>query len=63
LSPPFEGFYLKLSVAKVYEETMRIYPEEFKAKIIVRLLPSNNEYFSDVAKDNGTPTFIIPPSG
>jgi transposase-like protein len=55
MSPPFEGFYLKLSGAKVYEKTMRTYPEELKAKIIARLLPPNNEYIPDVAKETGIP--------
>jgi hypothetical protein len=55
LSPPFEGFYLKSSGAKVYVKTMRTYPEELKAKIIARLLPPNNEYIPDVAKETGIP--------
>jgi transposase len=55
LSPPFEGFYLKSSGAKVYEKTMRTYSEELKAKIIARLLPPNNEYIPDVAKETGIP--------
>ena len=55
MSPPFEGFYLKSSGAKVYEKTMRTYPEELKAKIIARLLPPNNEYVPDVAKETGIP--------
>lgn len=55
MSPPFEGFYLKLSGAKVYEKTMRTYTKELKAKIIARLLPPNNEYVSDVANETGIP--------
>jgi transposase-like protein len=55
MSPPFEGFYLKSRGAKVYEETMRTYPEELKAKIIARLLPPNNESVPDVAKQTGIP--------
>jgi transposase-like protein len=34
---------------------MRTYPEELKAKIIARLLPPNNEYIPDVAKETGIP--------
>ena len=34
---------------------MRTYPEELKAKIIARLLPPNNEYVPDVAKETGIP--------
>jgi transposase-like protein len=55
LSRPFEVFYLKSSGAKVYEKTMRTYPEELKAKIIARLLPPDNEYIPDVAKETGIP--------
>jgi hypothetical protein len=36
-------------------KTMRTYPEELKAKIIARLLPPNNEYILDVAKETGIP--------
>jgi len=34
---------------------MRTYPEELKAKIIARLLPPNNEYVPDVARETGIP--------
>lgn len=34
---------------------MRDYSDEFKAKIIARLLPPNNEYVPDVAKETGIP--------
>ena len=34
---------------------MRNYSDEFKAKIIARLLPPNNEYVPGVAKETGIP--------
>jgi transposase-like protein len=34
---------------------MKTYPEELKARVIARLLPPNNEYVPDLAKETGIP--------